>query len=128
MNWSNYANFQAEEFNCSFSGKNQMKPEFLDILQEIRYNYGKPMIISSGYRDAKHPIEAAKNIPGEHSFGVASDIAIFGTDAIALLETAIIMGIKRIGLNQKGDKSKRFIHLGIGDKHFGFPQALWTYP
>lgn len=51
VDWSKYPNFSEAEFRCRHTGKCEMRPEFLAVLQAIRAEYGKPMIISSGYRD-----------------------------------------------------------------------------
>jgi zinc D-Ala-D-Ala carboxypeptidase len=51
MNWDLYKNFSKSEFDCKHTGKNEMRPEFMQVLQEIRIAYNKPMVISSGYRD-----------------------------------------------------------------------------
>ncbi len=125
IDWSLYPNFHKSEMDCSHTGKNEMRPEFLELLQKIRYDYRKPMIITSGYRDKTHPIEVAKEKPGEHTFGLAADIAVRGEGAMELLQIAMHYGIRRIGLNQKG--SGRFVHLGLGNVSAGFPVALWTY-
>lgn len=122
MDWSNYPNFERSEFECSHSGKCEMNEKFMEILQKIRTEYGKPIIISSGYRDVTHPVEVIKAQPGEHAEGMAADIYIRGTDALKLLELALKHGVKRIGLHQQG--SSRFIHLGISDS---FPAGIWTY-
>lgn len=60
INWADYPNFTKSEFNCRHTGKNEMKPEFMKKIQDLRLAYGKPMIITSGYRDPTHPIEAKK--------------------------------------------------------------------
>jgi zinc D-Ala-D-Ala carboxypeptidase len=125
MNWELYKNFSKAEFDCKHSGKNEMRPEFLQILQDIRTAYSKPMVISSGYRDKTHPIEARKAQGGTHSMGVAADIAVQGLDAMRLVNIAYTLGIRRIGINQKG--GGRFIHLDIGDKLHGLPQSIWSY-
>lgn len=126
MNWDKYAPyFTKKEFDCKHTGKNKMRPEFMDILLEIRKTYAKPMIITSGYRDETHPVEAAKDKAGEHSYGLACDIAIRGMDALDLIVIAYGYGIRRVGVSQKG--GSRFLHLGYGDKQFGFPEALWSY-
>lgn len=124
MDW-NYKNFSKKEFDCKHTGKNEMRPEFMETLQAIRTAYGKPMIITSGYRDKTHPIEAAKGQAGEHSYGLACDIAISGENALDLIIIAYGHGIRRIGVQQKG--SGRYIHLGMGDKYANFPPALWSY-
>jgi len=128
MNWDDYKNFSEWEFNCSYTGKNKMRPPFLDILQQIRFAYKKPMAINSGYRDFTHPAERAKDNPGEHFYGVAADIAAYGVDAMELFDIAYHYGIRRIGLNQVGALNSRFVHIGYGDKlDLNFPKALWTY-
>lgn len=127
LNWDKWPNFSREEFDCKHTGKNRMNEDFMDILQQIRNAYNKPMIISSGYRDITHPIEEKKKRAGEHSFGVAADILVHGTDAQELMVIAYGHGIRRFGLNQKGAMNKRYIHLGYGDKLLNFPEAIWTY-
>lgn len=127
LDWSKYPNFTKEEFDCKETGKNRMRPEFMDILQQIRTTYNKPMIITSGYRDKTHSIERKKKQPGEHTYGLAADILINGTNAMDLFVIAYGYGVRRMGVSQSGDFSKRFLHIGYGDKNFNFPQAFWSY-
>lgn len=125
MNWNDYPNFSKTEFDCKHTGKNRMRPEFMERLQQIRKAYGQPMRITSGYRDPLHPIEARKAKPGEHSYGVACDVAVDGLDAMDLIVIAYGHGIRRIGVKQNG--SGRFIHLGMGDKDLHFKPTIWSY-
>ena len=125
VDWRKYPNFTEEEFRCKHTGTCRMRPDFLDILQDIRIAFGKPLVISSGYRAPSHPVELAKPKPGEHSYGVAADITISGTDALDLIVIAYGYGIRRIGVAQKG--RAEFIHLGYGDKYLGFPPSIWSY-
>ncbi len=125
MDWSKYPNFSKAEFDCQHTGKNKMRPEFMQLLQQARNIFKKPMPITSGYRDPMHPIEKRKARPGEHSYGVAADIRVRGEDAIILMNIFIDLGVRRIGVSQKGNA--RFIHIGIGDQELGFPKALWSY-
>jgi len=126
MNWNNYAPyFTKAEFDCKHTGENRMRPEFMDRLLQIRKTFNKPMIITSGYRDIEHPIEKKKANAGEHSYGVACDIAIYGLDALDLVVVAYGYGIRRVGVSQRG--GGRFLHLGMGDNQLGFPEALWSY-
>lgn len=127
LNWSKWPNFSKHEFDCKHTGKNRMDEDFMDILQQIRTVYGKPMIISSGYRDHSHPVEEKKKRAGEHTFGMAADILVHGTDALDLMVIAYGHGIRRIGVSQKGEMEKRFLHLGYGDKLLNFPESIWSY-
>ena len=126
IDWNKYPNFSESEFNCKHTGTNKMRPEFLERLQMIRDTFNKPMTITSGYRSPQHPIEVEKDKAGEHTFGVAADIAVRGVDAMDLIVIAYGLGIRRIGVSQSG--YSRFIHLGMGDC-FGldFPQSIWSY-
>lgn len=126
--WSEFQNFTRDEFKCSFTGKCYMNLEFMQMLQALRTSYGKPMIISSGYRDEMHPVERRKIKLGEHSIGKAADIVCHGAEAYEILSYALSMGFKRIGVSQKGEHGKRFIHLGIGDDTDGLTSpTIWSY-
>ena len=121
--WSIYPNFRAEEFSCKCGcGKNDMQPAFMGRLQALRYAYGKPMLITSGYRCANHPAESIKAMPGSgtHSQGIAADIGVSGADAQTLLRLALEANFTGIGIQQKGHG--RFIHLDIREH-----PALWSY-
>ena len=106
-----------------------MNSLFMDILQAIRSEFNKPMIITSGFRSRNHSVEKHKTSFGEHTLGVAADILCNGQDAIRLIELAFNHQLRRVGLNQKGDHNQRFIHLGIGNiiLPMRFKAAIWTY-
>jgi len=125
INWKDYKNFTKAEFDCKHTGENKMRPEFMERLQQIRTAYGKPLVITSGYRAPSHPVEARKARAGEHTYGVACDIAISGTDALDLMVIAYGHGIRRIGVKQNG--TGRFLHLGMGDQYLNFPPTIWSY-
>lgn len=128
LNWADYPNFSRSELACKYTKECDMHPEMMKILQSIRDEYGKPIFLSSGFRSVKHPVEAEKDKPGEHTFGMAVDILCHGSVTIKLLELAINHGIRRIGLHQKGSFNGRFMHIGIADKFkLDFPAAIWTY-
>lgn len=124
VDWSKYHNFKESEFRCKHTGLCYMDARFMDTLQAIRTAYGKPMIITSGYRDKTHPVEAAKAAPGEHTLGLAADISVRGADAFNLLEVALAHGIVRVGVKQTG--VSRFLHLGMAGGRFPAPM-IWSY-
>lgn len=127
QDWSIYPNFSEKEFACSKTGYCFMHHEMVDVLQSIRSKHGMPMIISSGYRHISHPAESSKENPGEHTYGLAADILCHGVTALKYIKLAQSLGVKRIGVHQKGDIKSRFIHLGLGDKIGAFPSGIWTY-
>lgn len=122
MDWAKYPNFSKEEFNCKHTGKNEMQPDFMQALQNIRTDYNKPMTITSGYRHWTHPVEARKgHTTGEHTRGTCADILCTnGADRFLLVKLALKHGITRIGI------AKNFVHLGIGG--VGLPlNVIWEY-
>ena len=114
MNWQAYPNFSKSEFDCKETGENNMRPEFLDKLQALRTVYGKPITISSGFRSAKHSIEARKSRPGYHSKGLACDIACSSDEAFKIVQLAYKHDFKGIGVSQNS-KGARFVHLDSRD-------------
>jgi zinc D-Ala-D-Ala carboxypeptidase len=109
VNWADYPNFSPDEFRCKHTGRCAMHPAFMSRLQTLRDMYGKPMIITSGFRDRSHPVEARKVTTGAHVLGRAADVAVQGADALRLIVLAAEAGFTGIGVQQKG--AGRFIHL-----------------
>jgi uncharacterized protein YcbK (DUF882 family) len=121
IDWSVYKHFKPAEFTCKCGcGKADMKPEFMGRLQALRMIWGKPMVITSGYRCQNHPVEKAKSTPGTHSQGIAADIGISGQDAVSLLRLALDANFTGIGVQQKGNG--RFLHLDIRET-----PTIWSY-
>ena len=110
--------FKLDEFDCQDTGENNMNPEFLERLDELRHECKFPFTITSGYRDPSHSIEAKKENPGMHTKGIAADIYVSnGVDRYKLLITAFNMGFTGIGV------AKTFIHV---DTRTSQP-VVWTY-
>lgn len=125
MNWADYPNFSPAEFRCRHTGKDGMHPEFMARLQRLRAAYGKPMRITSGFRDRTHPVELCKARPGAHTAGRAADVAVQGEDAIRLITLAVQHGFTGIGVQQKGPA--RFIHLDDLQAPAWPRPAIWSY-
>jgi len=122
MNWDRYPNFGPHEFVCKETGEHGMTPEFMERLQALRSDWGRPMRITSGYRSPRHSIEARKISPGTHTDGIACDVAIgAGEEAYDFIALAIAHGFTGIGVSQKNG-SPRFIHLDIAPR-----KAIWSY-
>lgn len=116
-----YKFFTPAEMQCKHTGECRMDPAFMQRLERLRERYGKPLVVTSGYRAPSHPVEARKpGGPGMHSRGIAVDIAIQGPEAVRLLDLALELGFTGIGVQQKGDG--RFLHLDTRDT-----PAIWSY-
>ena len=93
----------------------------IELIEDIEMLIGRELTITSGYRGPDHPIEAAKSKPGEHSTGLAVDVAaVGGTPVYEIVEAAIKLGVKRIGISRK----KNFVHIGLDGSRV---TSIWTY-
>ena len=93
-------------------------------LDALREAYGKPIIITSGYRCPPYnDIISSTGTSGPHTTGMAVDVAVDRQNAYNLLKIAMNSGWTGIGVNQKGDK--RFLHL---DRLGGDMRPwIWSY-
>jgi len=106
-----------------FSDFDKMDKTLLSMLDDTREELGLPISLNSSYRSPEHPIEAAKDKPGEHTYGAAVDVKSQGGEyTFKLVKAAIKVGFTRIGINRK----KNFVHLGIGYSGAA-PVSIWTY-
>jgi zinc D-Ala-D-Ala carboxypeptidase len=122
VDWTAYKNFTPLEFVCRHTGRQGVKPELLDFLQQVRDVYARPMVITSGYRHRTHPIEAVKSTPGAHATGLAADIRVGpGSDVNDLVFVAMSLGARGVGISQRAGRG-RFVHLDLIDR-----TAMWSY-
>ena len=124
MDWNRFPNFSEDEFRCHCGcGDAAMDEEFILLLQAVRDKVGA-IIISSGYRCPDHNERVSSSgRAGPHTTGMAADISAAGGDALLIMREAMLCGVERIGVNQKG--SARFIHLDKSTTHTS--PALWSY-
>lgn len=124
--WSKYAPwFKKTEFDCKHTGENFMTSTFMGKLLELRKYYDRPMVITSGYRDVTHPVEAVKSSRGEHTFGNAADIFVPPEDSFLFCNAAMHIGFVRLGVSQRAGKA-RFVHIGLGGDGLPAPR-IWSY-
>ena len=130
LDWSKYPNFGEHEFKCPHTDRADMCPVFMGKLQTLRTGYGKPMTVTSGYRDPDYNDKISstgKN--GVHTLGKAVDIAIDnGMQAHDIVRLAMQLGFTGIGVRRKKD-GHDFVHLDTATVvEDGKPRpALWTY-
>lgn len=109
--------FRWSEFDCKHTGLNDMSPAFIRKLDDLREACGFPFVITSGYRDVTHPVEARKPAPGMHTKGVAADISVnSGAGRFILVQKAIALGFTGIGVG------KTFVHVDTRDT-----PVMWVY-
>ena len=122
-----WPNFSTEELKCKHCGAHILVPEFMDRLQSLRKDYGKPMKISSAYRCSKHNADVSTTgLTGPHTTGRAVDVICTNKDAYDLLHLALLHGFTGIGIKQSGAKNTRFLHLDdIPDRMIR--PTVWNY-
>lgn len=118
--------FHLAEFECRCGcGRAEMNPIFLGALDKLRERFGKPMVVTSGYRCPSYNSKVSTTGPhGPHTTGKAADIAVERGDAYQLLKLAMEDGFTGIGVKQHG--GGRFLHLDLITDP---PRPnLWSYP
>jgi zinc D-Ala-D-Ala carboxypeptidase len=114
--------FTYDEFNSPDiqSGGDLMDMELLLMVDRVREQYGKPIIITSGYRTPQHNARVGGKTTSSHIKGLAIDIACDNsTDRFKLKGLLQEVGFNRIGID------KKFIHVDVDkDK---IQNILWIY-
>lgn len=116
-------NFSARELRCKCDickreAPHQMKPEVVDHLQRMREKLGYPLVLTSAYRCAKHPVEAKKAKPGQHNAGTAVDIKFDSSNQrYNIIKAALEEGATGIGWGNG------FIHVDWRDS----TPVAWDY-
>jgi len=125
-------NFSTSEMECKCGcGESEMDQEFMRMLQELRETAGFPFRINSARRCQNHnsAVSSHKNKQGIHTFGKAVDISVKSvstTQALHLIKNAQDIGFTGFGLNLRGERKGRFIHIDNRGEDFS-PPAVWTY-
>lgn len=121
-------NFTTDEMACTCCGKSDMDEEFMRTLQSIRDEMQRPLRITSGFRcQHRNQLISTTGKDGPHTKAKACDILISGADAMRLFAVAQKHGVSGIGMNQRGEHSKRFVHLDTLTPEEGPRPTVWTY-
>jgi len=118
--------FTYDELACRCGcGRMEFSDSFLVRLEELRVAFGKPMIITSGYRCPEHNAKVSHTgKTGPHTIG-AVDVGIAGPDAYMLVLLAMQLCFSGIGVSQRG--KVRFIHIDdLQAPEYPRPR-IWSY-
>lgn len=127
-------NFSEDEVKCKCgecSGLPEGKERLdffmhsLDMLQEIRDEYGRPIRLSSAYRCPAYNDRVSRTgRTGPHTLA-AFDIKASAKEAHKIVKIALQKNVTGLGISQKGNHSSRFIHVDW--LHSGKRPWIWSY-
>ena len=101
--------FKLREFECRCCRKVMLSPGLLERLQALRALWGKPVVITSGYRCPSHN-HAVGGVPNSlHLKGRAADIAVERREQDAVAAMARQVGFDSVITYG----ARNFIHLGV---------------
>lgn len=104
------ANFKVSEFACKDGSDTVfISPGLVTVLQKIRDHFGKPVIITSAYRNDTFNKKVGGADYSQHKYGMAADIYINGVSpaAIALYVETIMPNRGGIGIYSN------FVHVDV---------------
>lgn len=113
-----WKNFSPQEMACRGTGQLMIHDESMDRLQALRDMLGKPLIVNSAYRSARHnrAVGGAKN--SLHMQARAFDIRMDNHDPAEFVAAARAVGFTGFGLYP----AQNFIHIDTG------PARSWGKP
>jgi len=116
--------FSVKELSCPHCNKYYFNESTLNRLNALREQYGKPIIINSGYRCEEY--NSLKGYTQTHATGQAVDVNVNRKDAYRLLKLALNLGFTGVGVKQKGNG--RFLHLDdLGEAENRPRPTIWSY-
>lgn len=122
VNWATIDFFNRDEFDSPDEpgSGDKMDPVFINMLDAIRLEYGKPLRITSGYRTLAHNKKVGGVRNSAHRRGRAVDIACPSSrERFHLIDLALKHGIVRVGIG------KTFLHLDLDEKLA--QEVCWLY-
>jgi zinc D-Ala-D-Ala carboxypeptidase len=110
--------YSYKEIRCPCCKVGITDPKFMGIMDGIRDEVGRPVIINSWYRCEKHDKEVGGK--GAHRTGQAADIkCLTSAERYAIISAALNQGANRIGI------AETFVHVDCADS---YPESVcWVY-
>ncbi|MCU7840868.1 MAG: DUF882 domain-containing protein [Candidatus Thiodiazotropha sp. (ex Troendleina suluensis)] len=102
--------FSRYEFRCRCGcGKNTVDAELLDVLENVRETFERPVEINSGHRCARHNKKEGGSKKSQHLDGKAADIVVIGVSSYEVYGYLNHRYPKKYGIGQYPD----FTHIDI---------------
>ena len=118
--------FSFDELKCKCGCERaEMDDNFMTRLDAMRWKYNHPITLNSAYRCPEHNKNEGGVDDSPHVRGLSVDARVSGEDAHRLLKIALDFDFQGIGVSQKGEHGKRFIH--IDDSQGATRPWVWSY-
>lgn len=115
-------NFKVKEFQCNDgTDKVLIDSELVIVLQKIRDNFKKSVIITSGYRTPTYNSKVGGSSTSYHVKGMAADIRVSGVNPVIVGMYAESIGAKGIGLYAY---EGGFVHIDTRQMHYRWLQLV----
>ena len=113
-------NFKVREFRCK-DGSDAVfiHPNLINILQQIRTHFARPVTITSAFRSQAHNDKEGGEIDSQHLYGMAADIVVTSVAPAKVAEyvETLMSNTGGIGIYTK----KGFCHIDVRQK-----KARWN--
>lgn len=112
--------FKLTEKTGSMGTVADLKPELVDMLDELRDKCGFPFVINSGFRSVTHNTRVGGSPNSAHLRGLAADIRILDSKSrMKFVKEALNLGFVRVGIGNG------YCHVDIDESQT--PDVMWTY-
>ncbi len=104
--------FRVREFACQ-DGSNivLVSDKLINVLEQIREHFGKPVVVTSGYRTPDWNKEVGGVVNSEHLFGTAADIRVEGVEPKEVAKYAELLMPYSGGIGYY----RNFTHIDVRD-------------
>lgn len=115
LTWNDIKYFKKEEFTCKCGcGLNNIQLKVVQVADEIREHFGKPAIVNSGTRCAKHNKEIGGVENSRHLVGKAIDLYVQGIDGGTLLNyTEQLVSQGKLRYTYRISENGNAVHIDI---------------
>lgn len=116
------SSFKVKEFACNDgSDVILIHPDLPAVLQNIRNQFGKPIIINSGYRTPEYNKKVGGATRSQHCYGTAADIVVDGVSPVSVA-IAAEKALKETGHPGGIGIYKSFVHVDVRSKRYRWDQ------
>lgn len=110
--------FDSTEFKCPCCGVVNINQDFVERLEQLHQKLNaKAIVISSGYRCAKHSVAVGGYANDAHVLGFAADLIAYKQDGSPYTSRTVAYYAEQIGFGGIGLIDENYIHLDDRDRN-----------